>query len=300
MTYKKLILIFIFLPITAFSFGPIGHRSVGLIAQANLTPRAQLAVQQILGAETLADVANWADKVRGEGKVYQQANWYHFEKMPDRTNYIDHIRVMPPDIRLKGGSVVAILSAFDSLRSTNTPTQERMDALKFLVHFIGDIHQPLHTGRIDDLGGNKIDVNWFGTPTNLHSVWDSGIIIVGHNDILNPAQPVEAQSVNYARYLISKYNQYPVDHRMNVEGWLYESIKLRDAAYNGMYATNQPEYLKLNLTTVDFRIYQSGIRLASALNQIFNNAPMQQIEKDIWSRATSILGDFRKYIFFRP
>lgn len=300
MTYKKLIITFILFPLTSFSFGPIGHRAVGLVAQANLSPRAQLAVKELLGNESLADVANWADKVRGEGKVYQQANWYHFEKMPDNTSYIDNLRIMPPEQRLKGGVIVAILAGFDALRSPVTPAQERMDALKFLVHFVGDVHQPLHTGRNEDLGGNKIEVNWFGTPTNLHSIWDSGLIIVGHSAVLNPALPIDAQSVNYARYLISTFSRFPVDFRMNAEGWLYESIRLRDAAYNEMYATNQPQYLNANLNTIDFRVYQAGIRLAAALNQIFQNSPMQSVEKDLWMRASAILGDFRKYIFFRP
>ncbi len=285
---------------SAFSFGPIAHRSVGLIAQANLTPKAQAVVRQLLGQESLADVSNWADQVRGDGKVYQQANWYHFEKMNDGINYINNLKAMPQEQRLKGGVVTAVLAAFDAIRAQNTPPQERKDALKFLVHFVGDIHQPLHTGRNEDMGGNKIEVNWYGYPSNLHAVWDSGLIIVGHKDILNPAAPVENQSVIYAQYLVGKFAKAPVDFSMNVELWLNESISIRPAAYNPTYATNQPLYLSQQLPVVDFRVYQAGIRLAAALNQIFGQAPMQTVEKDMWQRVTSVLGDFRKYIFFRP
>ncbi len=305
MTYKKLILIFIFFPLTSLGLGPIGHRAVGLIAEANLTPQARMAVNQLLsnqvrGQQTLAGVANWADMVRGEGKVYQQANWYHFEKMEEGMNYINHLKIMPQEQRLKGGTVTAILAAFDVLRSPTTPVQERADSLKFLVHFMGDIHQPLHSGRNEDMGGNQIPVNWFGTPTNLHAIWDSGLIVVGHKDILIPTEPVENQSVAYARYLITKFSKVSVDYRMNTEGWLNESIFLRTVAYNQTYATNQPLYLSVTLPYVDFRVYQAGIRLAAALNQIFNNAPVQSVEKEMWKKVTAVLGDFRQYIFFRP
>lgn len=300
MKYKKFILLFILFPITAFSFGPIGHRAIGLVAQANLTPKAQAVVKQLLGMESMADVANWADQVRGEGKVYQQANWYHFEKMNDGVRYLNHLQAMPQDQRLKGGPVVAILTAFDALRSPSTPPQERRDTLKFLIHFVGDLHQPLHTGRIEDMGGNKIPVNWFGFPSNLHAIWDSGLIIVGHKDILNPAQPIENQSVAYAQYLIATYSKTPVDFSMNTEAWLNESLSVRPSAYNPLYATNQALYLQKELPVVDFRVYQAGIRLAAALNQIFNNAPVQAVEKDLVQKVVAILGDFRKYIFFRP
>jgi len=300
MTYKKLILIFVLLPLSSFGFGPIAHRSIGLIAEANLTPKAQAMIRQLLGQESLADVANWADQVRGDGKYYQQANWYHFEKMNDGINYINHLKSMPQDQRLKGGSIVAILAGFDALRSPQTPPQERRDALKFLVHFVGDIHQPLHTGRIEDMGGNKIEVSWYGYPSNLHSVWDSGLIIVGHSDIITPNTPVENQSVMYARYLITKFSKQPVNFAMDTEMWLNESLGIRTSAYSSTYATNQPLYLQQQLPIVDFRVYQAGIRLAAALNQIFAQAPVQNVEKELWQKVVSVLGDFRKYIFFRP
>ena len=79
------------------AWGPIAHRAVALIAQVDLAPNARDQVTKILGSSTMADVANWADQVRGEGVQYRQAGWYHFEKIEDGVNYIDHLKAMNLD-----------------------------------------------------------------------------------------------------------------------------------------------------------------------------------------------------------
>jgi len=288
------------LPAPSLAWGPIGHQAIGLIAEAHLTPQARQAVRQMLRQESMADVSNWADAVRAEKKYYLQTSWYHFEKIDDGITYINNLKKMPPEQRLKGGVVTAIMMGIQNLRSISTPPRERIDSLKFLIHYVGDLHQPLHTGRVEDMGGNKIPVVWFGYSSSLHSVWDSGLIITGHKDILDPLQPIQMQSLAYARYLMKTQSKYPVVLGIDTERWLNESLSIRPDAYNPLYNTDQLRYQAINLPRVDFRVYQAGLRLAYVLNQIYAHAPPPPVEKDLWYRVMGVLGDLRRIISFRP
>ncbi len=285
---------------SAQAWGPIAHRSVAVIAQAGLNQNAKLEVARILGAQSMSDVANWADAVRGAGVQYRQTAWYHFEKIEDGSNYIDHLNSMTVPDRQKGGVVAAIEVAIAYLRSPNTPSQDRLDALKFLIHFVGDIHQPLHTGRPEDMSGNKTPVNWFGYPTNLHSVWDSGIIVVGHKDILPQGIAEDQASLIYARYLVTHFQNIPISMGIDIEKWLNESIYFRPYAYQPTVQTDQASYLKMNLPIVDLRVYQAGLRLAYVLNQIYSVGTMEASETDLWGRSQIVLGSLFNIISFKP
>lgn len=164
----------------AFAWGPEGHSIVAELAQRRLTPTALAAVKQILGGElSLASLASWADDVREQRP--ETFNW-HFVDIPlSRTNYDPAIDCKP--VPGKGDCVIAAIERSRTTLADKTATREqRAEALKFLVHFIGDLHQPLHTVD-DNHGENDLKVSFFTDPlnkkredTNLHSVWDSGLI----------------------------------------------------------------------------------------------------------------------------
>ncbi len=286
-------------PVSSFGWGPVGHRTIGLIAGSQLSPKAQNAVQKLLGKQSLADVANWADKVRGDG-TYPQTVWYHFEKMPDQISYLDHLKSLPDWQKKKGGVVEAILVAQETLREAKAPLSEQADALKFLVHFVGDIHQPLHSGRPEDNGGVKIDVTWFGTPMNLHRIWDSGMIQTGHQNLFTTGQNLEAESLAYANELMRQHSSTPVDTGFNVNQWLMESLQIRQAAYAPLYHSDPGQYQNLHLKEVDLRIYSAGVRLADLLNSIFANEPTPQPEINFWKQIESLVGNLNQLINFRP
>ena len=284
---------------SVFAWGPVGHRTVGLIADANLTPIARTSVQQLLGGQKLADVVNWADEIKS-GTTYLQTHYYHFENIPDRVNYLQHLQVMPPAQRALGGVVEAIISCRDILRSPMRGLADKAVALKFISHFIGDIHQPLHTGRPEDKGGVLIDVTWFGTPMSLHSIWDSGMLFTGHSDILNPQQTPEQSSIAYAQYLVHLYAGRFIFVSSDIDTWTNESMVIRPEAYNPLYTQDQKRYQSIHMVEIDQRILMAGLRLADTLNHIFANAPIPAPEVTFRQQIESIVGDINRLISFRP
>jgi hypothetical protein len=168
------------LPVSnAFAWGAVGHRMVGALAAPELVPAARAEVARLLQGEadpTLAGVANWADDLRdhppaddpGIGK--RTSRWHYVNLAEDDCAYA------PPKHCPTGDCVIeAIRRQRDVLADRSRPDAERLQALKFLVHFVGDAHQPLHAGYARDRGGNTFQLQVDGNGTNLHALWDSGL-----------------------------------------------------------------------------------------------------------------------------
>ncbi|WP_024512447.1 S1/P1 nuclease [Bradyrhizobium sp. ARR65] len=179
-------LIALTLPAQALAWGEEGHSIVAEIAQRRLDAASLAKIQVLLAAETpsvdhpaasLSSIASWADDYRASHP--DTAAW-HFVNIPDDRSTYD------PDADCRNGAcVVDAIARFRTvLADCSKPAADRLEALKFLVHFVGDVHQPLHatdrwdayTGK-DDQGGNLIPVMFFGQSTNLHAVWDTGLIM---------------------------------------------------------------------------------------------------------------------------
>ncbi len=273
-------------PMQALAWGPVGHFTVGLLAQERLNSKAEQAVKDLLGKESLGDVANWADEVRGNGQ-YRASTWFHYEKIPNSTGFIDNIKQMPEWQKKKGGVVAAILYGRELLRDKNTPKQTKIDVLKFVVHFVGDIHQPLHSGLPEDKGGVTVPVIWFGREMNLHRIWDSGMMMTGHSDLMDYSKPVPNNSANYVKYLNQNFSNSSVDTKLDVEGWLNESMAMRPPLYDLIFQNDQTKYQNLHLKELDMRIYSAGLRLAALLNDTFDNKALPSSETQLWKDIES-------------
>ncbi len=164
-----LCLLFSAMPIASFAFGSTGHQVIATLAEKQLTAKAHAQVQALLAQEpgsTLASISTWAD----EHKNPTTARW-HFLNFPRDSCTYDKARDCPD-----GNCVVgAIDRQLDVLRS-NASDDSKLQALKYLVHFVGDLHQPLHLGYLDDKGGNKYQIQAYKRGSNLHNLWDSGLI----------------------------------------------------------------------------------------------------------------------------
>ena len=153
-----------------FAWGPEGHSLVARIADAQLTPAARARVAAILGSDSsMASIASWADQVRPSRAA--TAPW-HYVDIPIDQPHLDMARDCP-----KGDCVIAKIEEFRKALNDPAiaPDQLRED-LMFLIHFVGDMHQPLHCSDNQDKGGNDVKVEFHGKPTNLHSLWDSGLL----------------------------------------------------------------------------------------------------------------------------
>src|SRR5256885_1050309 len=154
----------------AFGWGPEGHNLVARLAAVRLTPAAAAKVAEILGpGVTLASISTWADQVRPSRT---ETGPWHYIDIPIDKVHLDMQRDCP-----KGVCVIAKIEDFEKvLAAPETPPKERKEALMFIVHFVGDMHQPLHCSDNKDKGGNGVKVDFFGKPSNLHTVWDSGLL----------------------------------------------------------------------------------------------------------------------------
>ena len=133
-------------------------------------------------------------------------------------------------------------------------------ALKFIIHVIGDLHQPLHVGNGNDRGGNDIKVEWFGEPSNIHAIWDSKLIDFQK---LSFTEYANYLTLNEDRSQISKWQ------KAEVLDYVYESQKLRKQCYEFSEPNLKWEYFYKNKTLLETRLLQGGVRLSGELNRIF-------------------------------
>ena len=265
---KKLILVSLLSVIAyspaAFSWGKNGHRIVGEIAQRNLDSSTLKAIKNLAGDDDLSRLANWPDEIRSDPKMGYTSPW-HYVSIPNGKTYFDQKRT-------KEGDVIEALYRFeDTLRDPKETKEHKLDALRFLIHMTGDLHQPLHVGLAEDRGGNSIHVKWFKTDTNLHSVWDEELV-----------EFEKLSFTEYANYL----NHFTSDEKKNWEtgsfiDWAKESQDLRPKVYD--YNANESinlsyEYNYKVKPIIELRLKQAGLRLAYVLNKIFDDVKLSSEE----------------------
>lgn len=151
-------------------WGQMGHRVIARVAAARLSPEARQVVRQLLAGESLASVATWADSVRPHRP--ETAPW-HYVDIPIWDSIYRPAAVCPT-----GDCIIAVLERqLAILGDRQQPRSARAEALKWVVHLVGDLHQPLHVGDRGDRGGNDVKLTWEGRPSNLHSIWDTGLLV---------------------------------------------------------------------------------------------------------------------------
>jgi len=253
MKFKITIILMMFLVIKASSWGLTGHRVVGEVAEAYLTKKAKKEVKKILGRESLADVANWMDFIKSEPSYDFMYNW-HFVTIPDGKTYAT------TEKEPKGDIIWAINKSIKELKSDTLTLEEQQHSLKSLVHLVGDIHQPLHVGNGEDKGGNDVKIKYFWQDSNLHRIWDSGMI--------------DGQSLSYSEYVlrINHTNKSLVAkwQTASIDDWAKESMAMRESVYDIDGKKNLTyRYNYEHIAEVDLRLLQAGVRLAGVLNDIF-------------------------------
>ena len=241
--------------VRAESWGKTGHRAIGEVAQQNLTPKAAQIIDELLGGKSLAFISTFADEIRSD-ETFNYLEPWHYVNMGEDMSYSESSKNPNGDI------VVAINTCINYLKDSSVSKNQKAFYLKLLVHFVGDIHQPLHTGRKEDRGGNDIEIYWFGKKTNIHSLWDYDLIHF-----------FEMSYTELASNL-PKYSTYKKKNVMSatVLEWVYESQVLANDIYKKTPAGASLEYVYhyQNFDTVRKRLLEAGLRLAATLNMIFD------------------------------
>lgn len=258
-----------------FAWGGQGHRLVGLIAADRLTPVAKQNVRWLLDGQTLADVASWADTITGE---QVQTSYWHYLNIPPEASGYDRDRDCPRQPGVAAGSrgdrwrdcVVDRIAYWEErLGNPKLDRADRATALKFVVHFIGDLHQPFHALGVGR-GGNDVKVRVFGqadcgtdpnrpVPCNLHSVWD-GRLIARHN-LDDPAYLAALKKLIDEKNLGAQPAGTPAQ-------WAEQSFRLAKEALVKDGADIDEGYYRRHIQVIDERLALAGVRLAASLNRL--------------------------------
>lgn len=232
-------------------WGKTGHRAIGKIAEENLTPEAKAQIIEILGHSDLARVANWADDIKSDPK-WKHANDWHYCTVLDGHDYEG------PEA---GGRAVQKVQEFtDLLKKGTLDPKDKMDVLNFIIHIVGDLHQPLHVGNGTDRGGNSVSVTWFGDETNLHSLWDSKMI-----DHMQYSYTEYAQQIQLA--LTPEQRQAMLDP--SIIDFIAESRSVHSQVYDIGDGKLSYGYIYKNRELMEDRLLKAGYHLAAILNDIF-------------------------------
>ncbi|MDX5418071.1 MAG: S1/P1 nuclease [Hymenobacteraceae bacterium] len=253
---KKVICVLLFIPLMigqAYAWGQNGHRAVGLIAEQHLNKKAKKKIMKVLRDNSLAEVSVWMDDIKSD-TAYNHTHDWHWVTIPGGMTYEQTEKNPNGDIIMKIEELVK------ALKEDDLSDKQHQEYLKYLVHLVGDLHQPLHVGKEGDMGGNAVKLQWFGQNSNLHRVWDSDMI-----------DGKDISFTELARFVGSPdKTQVKQWQSTSVRDWAYESITYREQVYNiPQDGKLGYRYSYENFSTVEQRILQAGVRLAGLLNQIY-------------------------------
>ncbi|MBH9538172.1 S1/P1 nuclease [Novosphingopyxis sp. YJ-S2-01] len=248
------------IPSAAQAWGQTGHRVIGELADQRINGRTRAEIEIILGSEDLAEVSTWADEERSNPDAFwqEEAGPWHYVTVPAGRAYTEV--GAPPE----GDAFTALQRFTDTLRNPTASRKDKALALHFIVHIVGDLHQPLHNGNGADRGANDVRVTWFGDATNLHSVWDSRLI--------------DSRNLSYSEY--SNWLGRRITPEQTIEWWTFdplvwigESTAISDTIYPETDGSEPPRlgyaYQYKHLGTAERRLQQGGVRLAAYLDWVF-------------------------------
>jgi nitrate reductase assembly molybdenum cofactor insertion protein NarJ len=247
--------------IPAYAWWEKEHKIIAIIAETNLSQAAKKQVDILLDGQSLVSVATWADSIKSKPEWSHSKHWHYMNLASNKT--IDKHRSLPA-----GDILWAINYFYQELQKPDNSKQDRREALMFFVHFVADIHQPLHVGKFNDAGGNRVAVNWYNSPrkSNLHRVWD-GLLTYSKLTAKEYADTFDKPS---KAQLFEWQNSTFAD-------WANESLSLNEQIYD--FGTDKGKkimplgrwYKEKNKPLANQRLNQAGIRLAFHLNKALSN-----------------------------
>ena len=255
----------------AFAWGPKGHDIVAAIAEQHLTRKAKKNISKLLDGKSIVYYSSWMDNIQNSPyweNGYNQTKTWHYANVDEGHTYQTMEKNENGDVVNKMEMLTdAMINRYDELTDSM-----KVDYLKMIIHMVGDLHCPMHAGRLSDRGGNNPKVKWFGQPTNLHSVWDSRMID-------------SARKWNYTEW-VDQLDIHNRKYRKSItagdyEDWFTTTVTNAAKIYDYVEAIseNLPEEELPNLSyqfVYDFspmleeQLLLGGYRLAHVLNTIFS------------------------------
>lgn len=231
-----------------------GHRVVGQIANKYLKSRTKRKLKELLNNESLALVSTHADDIKSDNQFDKFYTW-HYINMPLDSNY------EASEKNESGDLVTAINYCIKIIKDDNSSNDDKAFYLKLLIHFVGDLHQPMHVGLVEDRGGNDFKLQWFYSDTNLHSVWDRKMIDgydMSYTELADNAEKLNKKQVESIQ-------------EGSIVDWVNDTHQLTKKVYANVKPNENLRYKYSydNLETVRSQLQKGGIRLAKLLNDLF-------------------------------
>jgi len=254
----KLLLIGFFIvagTLSAYAWGQKGHDVTCAIAQEHLSNKAKKQISRILDGKSIVYWANWMDSASNTEEFKYSKTWHYKNIDPDES--YDSASVNP-----SGDVLSAIETQTAALRSGKLNKEQSALALKMIVHYVGDLHCPMHMGHKCDLGGNKVQLQYFGKGSNLHKVWDSGVVESAH--AWSCSEWVKEIDVKDREEVSGIASGMPSE-------WGRESYEVAKQIYEATPAGSKLSYDYVSDwgPVVEDQLLKGGIRLATLLNSIF-------------------------------
>ncbi len=243
------------------AWGVLGHRIVGEIADSYLTARAKKEIEKILGNESIAMASNWADFIKSDSSYAYLSPW-HYVNLKAGLTKSELESYLAKDTATDAFTRLNFL--VKQLKNKELSPENKLMYLRLLIHLVGDIHEPMHTGRSEDLGGNRVKLIWFNAPTNLHSIWDDQLIAFQQLSYTE-----YARAINHTTRLQRTTWQAPP-----VSQWFYESYQISERLYSEIRQPDEKLSYRYNFDHVqelNEQLLKGGVRLAGLLNDIFGH-----------------------------
>ncbi len=240
------------------AWGPLGHRIISQLAEPLLVAQTRDAMQAIIGRESLASASTWADEMRGDPSPFwqQRAGPLHYVTVPPGRRYQD---VGPP---AQGDAVTGLKGFRALLLDSQASLESRQLALRFAVHIVQDLHQPLHVGNGLDRGGTRTLVHYRGREISLHRLWDTELLLAGD---LGEESWVSLLTTRMTRAQVEAWSV------ADPLRWIAESASLRELVYPEDGVINE-NYRLAHQGQLELRLAQAAVRTATWLNTVFSHA----------------------------
>lgn len=240
----------------AQAYGPTGHRVIAELAYGYLTPEARAAVEAILGDEFMAEAATMPDEMRSNPEDFWriEAGPYHYINVPPGVSYEDSEK------NPAGDALTALEKYAAVVKDDMASSDDKRRAIWFIIHIVGDLHQPLHVGHPGDRGGNRVEVVFMEELTNLHRLWDEHL--VDHRGL---------SFTEWTRFLERKIKPEMVTEWQQAQpiDWVHEDLILRDDIYANSHGILSWDYVYKYMPLIKSQLSKGGVRLAGYLNRLF-------------------------------
>jgi len=246
----------------SFAWGKTGHRAIAEIGWQQLNRPTRKKIKALLGDDYLPLYANYADEVRSE-RENPLAHLPHYVNMP-----LD-VRYENAEKNTRGDLVTVMADMVSTLKDKTASKADRAVALKFIIHLVADAHQPMHVGLAEDLGGNKVEVKWFGHETNLHRLWDSDLIESSRLSYTELARFAGTPQKSERRSLRNTSVVDWVNETQTYTQIIYDNLGDKDYSY---------AYYHQFYPVTKQQIQKAGYRLAAMLNEVMKEIRMRDLK----------------------